>query len=360
MQLLWKMNINQGTSVTEHTLLTQANFFLHQFDAVNDRVTFINSTQEKLNHISFLDGRDNFSVDNTHYVHQASQLLANESLTVKTPVTRYIYHVGFCGSTLLAKTLGHILSKVQCLKEPQVLIDLANLKAQNHLHYRDRSKWQQGLNVVINQLGKTFTKDQHAMIKPSNWVNSLLPDLVTQVPEQKAVFLTIDLAQYLLAIFRGGKARINFIYHLREHLLAVMPEYKTLINQIDNSGEDIYIKVAKSAAVVYMMQHSQFSRAQASLPSCQWTEIYYQQLIEQPFDTLKQAGDTLSLPLTDKELLSAISELFGQHAKQDKQRYTYESQQEVDKQVLQAYSPAINSALDWYALHVDEQGRQIA
>ncbi|REL31652.1 hypothetical protein [Thalassotalea euphylliae] len=339
-------NLTQPILADGDRPLNQANYLLHRFEPATALFTYIKTTQQKINAASFIDGREDFSVDKTCYQVPAAQTVSSFTAT-ETPLAKFIFHIGFCGSTLLAKTLAYHQAKVLCYKEPQVLIDLAELKATNHLLYRQTARWQQYITFTVQQLAKRFTPEQQLVTKPSNWANSLLPDLAVLIPGSRAVFMSMPKQAYLVAIFRGGKERIAFIYRLRAHLLKVLPDYQPLAVKIDNCGQDILWQVAKSCLLVYRLQHLLFSRAQQLLPSEQWQTLDYQEFLNTPHETLLQVNNTLQLGLTINELELAQAASFQRHAKAPAESYQSHEKTTIDEQVYAYYQDAIEVSLTW-------------
>ena len=335
------------TTASAEQLLNDACSFLHAFNKSTDTFTFVKTNERILRQLAFIDGRENISVNNDYYHLKAEdieeQYLANE---VKSPL-RFIFHIGFCGSTLLANTLGQQSEKVLCYKEPQILIDLAQLKANQHLCYRDHTQWKKYLQLCLSQLNKIFSVGQASVIKPSNWVNSLLPDLVKTCPDIRAVFISMPLEDYLIAVFRGGQERIQFIYELRQHLVHDLSEYAALCQEIDQSDDEILLQVGKTIAVVYLMQQQLFKQAQKLLKTEQYKLIDYHQISGMPEVSIKQVSQALMLGLEIEEIQSAIADSFTKHAKDSRYEYSINKQAEVNHQVLNYYHVIIEQVSLW-------------
>ncbi|WP_286264999.1 hypothetical protein [Thalassotalea atypica] len=342
------MTYSTITAVSTKQLLNDADYFLHAFNKSTDTFTFVKTNQSTLQQLAFVDGREKITVDDTCYQLKTddieSQFLPNDSKAS----LRFIFHIGFCGSTLLANALGQQADKVLCYKEPQVLIELAQLKASQHLCYRDKAMWQKHLRFCLSQLNKTFSLAQTAVIKPSNWVNSLLPDIVKSGRDIRAVFVSMPIEDYLIAVFRGGQQRFQFIYQLRQHLVQVLPEYAALCQEIDISEDDILLQVGKTTAIVYLMQQQLFIQAKAQLSSEHHKAINYHQISTVPETSIKQVSQALQLGLETQEIQCAIAASFTKHAKDSSYDYNVNNQAEINQQVVDYYRFIFEQASLWY------------
>lgn len=330
-----------------HHILSRPEFFLHGFNARTKTFDFLKTSEDRLTNLAFIDGRDNVSIDDALYQVEYSDMQQHgESIEEPEPL-RFIFHIGFCGSTLLANALGHISDKVLCYKEPQVLIDFAEGVPHIHSSAPDYHDWQRNLALSLNQLSKKFLPSQAAVIKPSNWVNNILPDLVKSDQSVRAAFISMPLDVYLVAIFRGGRERIEFIYRLRQHLLCALPEYEKLVEEIDQSSDEILLQAGKTAVIVYLMQHQFFEQALRIMPKANCLMVDYQTIISASQTTLHQVAKTLQLDTNMQDIKLAIAHSFSRHAKDQSYRYSVAQQTEINQRVVDSYSSVIDQVLLW-------------
>ncbi|WP_448214215.1 hypothetical protein [Colwellia sp. MEBiC06753] len=355
-------------AISSPTSCCTPNYFLHQFDAVKNQFCFVHTSQQQLNHCTFLDGRENFSIDDIYYqidgaefVEQTTQYAnANANANAKPlAMPSFIFHIGFCGSTLLAKLLGNLSTKVVSYKEPQVLIDFAELKAKSHGLYRQPKRWQSYFSATVKQLNKTFTDTQRAVIKPSNWANNLLPELVGLNPQIKAMFITMPLTEFIVAIIRGGKERIGFLYQLKQHLLSAFPELIGISQAIDGSDDEIMLQVTKNAALVYYMQHQLFYQAQSKLDTANWQQLTYKEIANNPLNVLQQSCELFEIKAAPQELESSVAQSIARHAKDSSYPFNEHQHCAISQQIIYSYQQAIILAEHWYQQQFNsEQGCQ--
>ena len=129
----------QIVTVAPEQVLKSTSYFLQQIDPESGTLNFVKTTRKIISSSAFVDGRSTLSVDNVIYAVDIKQAIAfmHEHLP-NMAMNRYIFHMSFCGSTLLARTCDKP-KKVLSYKEPQALIDLAMLKVNKHMFFDNKA-----------------------------------------------------------------------------------------------------------------------------------------------------------------------------------------------------------------------------
>ncbi|WP_442679355.1 hypothetical protein ACSBM8_17955 [Sphingomonas sp. ASY06-1R] len=192
-------------------MATNRHTFLHMLDPAARRGTYVQTTAAALRATPFLDGR-------TPYWEGAP---AQAALPLRSPsplaAPRMLFHVGFCGSTLLGTLLDRP-GKTLVLREPQALTDLAAYRsALDRDAYRDPG-FSDVLAGLLSALYRPWAAGEAIVVKPSNWVNALLPDLVAAPVRVRPLFQTMQRRAFVRAIVRGGPARMAFAARACVHL----------------------------------------------------------------------------------------------------------------------------------------------
>lgn len=93
------------------------------------------------------------------------------------------------------------------LREPQCLLALASFWSEldQPLSRVARGAWQQQLETCLTLLGRGFHAEQRIVIKPTSHCSSMAERLIG--PEDRAVFLRIELVDYLAALLRDPALR---------------------------------------------------------------------------------------------------------------------------------------------------------
>jgi hypothetical protein len=167
---------------------------------------FVKTNSVELSTASFLDQRFMPSNSETCVI-KISEMLP--LLPVELPSTpKYIFHTAFCCSTLLARCLDFPEQTVS-LKEPQVLMTLANYKRTQHAGLRDSAKAESLYRLIswllFRPLVSAKNHAQKIIIKPTNTVNNIINKLLSVHPESRAILLHSDLESFLISLLKKGE-----------------------------------------------------------------------------------------------------------------------------------------------------------
>lgn len=158
----------------------------HQIDPNRQRVEFLRFGRSALEAHGFL----------ANQAGEASIWLSYDEVLALRPAegpVHFIFHSGFCRSTLLHHALtAH--RRVNGLNEPEILNSLARIDNPG--------------DALIGMIAKLLSRSHGAgsitLIKPSNFQNRLIPAIMRTCPDARAVVLTNALDEFLRAIVRKG------------------------------------------------------------------------------------------------------------------------------------------------------------
>lgn len=106
----------------------------------------------------------------------------------------FIFHSGFCRSTLLLQAVG-AATRSTCLNEPGILNSLAGMETIE----------QSLVDAIVALLARPHDAGEGAvLVKPSNYPNRLIPHLMRSRTDAKAIIITNDLRSFLEAVVRKG------------------------------------------------------------------------------------------------------------------------------------------------------------
>lgn len=204
--------------------------FPFDLDEQSGEVVFVPTNREKLSKASFLDGREPFSTapgEKRQPIKDLQTRLEKEPLPGNKQ--NFIFHTGFCCSTLLARCLdqeGVCIS----LKEPKILNALSQTR---HFGFSGNGTTAhlKKLELCLSLLSRKFSNNEEIIIKPSNVETVLLDDILSLNPNLKMVFLFSDLKSFLISVAKGGQPRRDFVRRLLAHFLA---DFKTRENYDPN------------------------------------------------------------------------------------------------------------------------------
>lgn len=161
----------------------------HSIDAKSQIVEFIRVPSEVFLRPGFL-----FEYEPTSKAERVrlsfDQVLA---LEVASAPIHYIFHSGFCRSTLMARALN--LEKMSLgLSEPGIIASIANaMPLSDNL-----------VRKLLTLLARPRNGESAVFIKPTNHANRLIPLLLRATPNARAILMSCSLKPFLLSIEKRG------------------------------------------------------------------------------------------------------------------------------------------------------------
>lgn len=268
-------------ALTLADLLTCPDHYLHALDG--EDAVFVPMDRAAYHRSIFLDGRISAAA-------AGSMRLPLAALSGHVPQparTGWIFHVAHCGSTLLAQALDAPEHNL-ILREPLALRQVA------------LAPDPQRLAVVTAMLGKRYRPDAPTIVKANVPVNFLLPELVALDPSAPAIFLYLELRDYLLAILRSADHRA-WLHRVTQQLVSHLGDLAGL-----GDGE--------RAAALWSAQIGAYARALGSMTNGR--SLNAERFFAQPADVLKAAAQQLAVPI-DAAAAKAITlgPLFATYSK---------------------------------------------
>ena len=297
--------------------MTCVRLLIHSLSLSDGSRTLIPTTAQLLRTQSFLDGRSDFATGPAY----RTTLPQAFTETPSAAPDRYIFHVGFCGSTLLSRLLDQA-GRSLVLREPNCLADLAN-QANQPAHDR-KVALDRGLAELRSSLRKRWQEGEAVVVKPSNWVNRLLPAFVAQTTPMRALFLTMDRAAFVRAIVRGGPDRLQFIARATLHFSNADAAFPPLVAEALACEGEGPAKLLALAATAHELQVRLMRRAAAH-----WTNsltLTFTELSVDPIATARRAAAALNLDFDEKQVAHDCHHWAGQHAKAPEEPYARETE----------------------------------
>lgn len=326
----------------DRTLSGEDVAFLHRMDSVEGDVIVALTDRLRLSRASFLDGREVFWRD---------QYLRPLDLSARgaPKVTRFVFHVGFAGSTLLARLLDRP-GRVITLKEPQCLADIAG---QREAVEAGKAIAPLGslLDFALSALGDVGTADVPVVVKPTNWVNLLLPELCVAGRINYAVFVSMKRRHYLGATFRGGNERLAFCARLAAQTAPVVPGGTALLQAAMETTIDPFLRMARIMALLHWLQEWLFDDAIARNGWPEAVRIDFDDIVGHPETALQRAQELLALPVLARESERAAM-LMARHTKDPSSAFRPAKRAGEDGFIEDRYGRCFDAALDWLEARV--------
>ena len=168
----------------------------HTYDVGGSMLTFVQVPRESRPQLMFLSD-EHLKTDFPKLAFSASDVAAAAREARQAPL-HFIFHTALCGSTLMLKAL-EIAGRSQGLKEPDVLINLAN-----RLIRSDDPANRERLHLVLRLLARPFDQGEVTIVKPSNFANRLALPALQSRADSRAVLLYSDVGTLLRSILRRG------------------------------------------------------------------------------------------------------------------------------------------------------------
>ncbi|HSG91458.1 MAG TPA: hypothetical protein VLA56_19735 [Pseudomonadales bacterium] len=327
-------------------MLASPAWFLHHVDLDGGRFGFLRTSRDSLSKASFVDGRSPLGADGCLHLLPAQAAL-DWFRRAPRPAgeRRFLFHVSFCGSTLLARILD-VPGRTFAYKEPQALVELAD-------HARGRQpRWvrehERIVDFVTDQYLMPWPGEAATLVKPSNWANNLLPELIGGGGNTRALFLTLTPEAFLTAVFRGGSPRIEYIRRLLAHLTAASPTWVRRVEALAADSADELERLARLVLVVHAIQARTFAAATDLLDATRQLTIGFDALIAEPAAAAQRAAQVLDLPLTAADIDASVLRHLPNHSKVTERGFDVATFDGVAGQVMDHYGAPFAAALDWY------------
>ena len=143
-------------------LFGRAEFLPNSIDFAAKRLNFVQADRSRIEQLPFIDGREPLGEPGPS-VPLADALAADWEGPGEPD--RFIFHVGFCGSTFLATVLQH--AGAFALREPHILIDVSDAYEASPT---DPAVAQLAY-LAADLLRRPWRPDEQIVCKPSNWCN---------------------------------------------------------------------------------------------------------------------------------------------------------------------------------------------
>lgn len=288
----------------------------HFYDARTDTLVMARVPREAQRALTFLDPRF-ITRDMESPAAPISQLPAEQIHNDSGPL-HFIFHTGFCCSTLLARALD-IPGVSMGLKEPAVLACFADYWSKS----RRTAGALEALTVTLNLLARPLTPGETQIVKPSTVANHIIPQLLHARPDAKAIVLFSSLDVFLRAIARRGLEGRIFARELFQQFAPVIP----LDAGFDDDDAMIQTDL-QIAAQAWLMQASFMDALAKRFGTKRVRVLNGDTLLANPMGTLCALGAFFNLNMTP-EITRSIADgpVFQEHSKELGRPFNAEARQ---------------------------------
>jgi hypothetical protein len=263
-------------------LYSSPDHYLHSFDG--DAAVFVTMDQAAYRRSIFLDAR--IAPANPEPLR-----VPLDGLLAQVPPPRplaWIFHVAHCGSTLLARALEALDGTRLVLREPLALRQVA-------LEPDPVRLW-----LVRTMLAKRYPGAGATLVKANVPVNFILPELGAADQDARAIFLSLGLRDYCLAILRSEQHRAWL-----RHVTGLLGAW---LDPFDPSSD------GQAAAALWLAQISRFAAALEAMPNAR--SLDGERFLQSPVDSVARAAVALGMAADDAAVARlADSPLFTTYSK---------------------------------------------
>ncbi|MFK8020986.1 MAG: hypothetical protein AB8B86_14555 [Pseudomonadales bacterium] len=334
---------------TSQKILESDEYLLYRLNEATMALDFVACDQQEIRNASFLDARFEGYRESLKYsvpLASAMKWLQSRSTEQRKRKSRLIFHVSFCGSTLLSRAIESEHSVT--FKEPQALTDLEVLISRSDAAGLGDYTWQNILELMLTQFVNSSGRCNY-VIKTSNLLNAIAPQICELNEHNRAIFLSMSPRNFLIAVLRGGSERVDYIFRLLENLSHCFTNYTKFYNHIDLNHQAELDRLSRKILLAHAIQELIFTEAAQAMDSMHSAIVLYEDMTANPLLTTKQVSSVLDLNLSDAQLQSSVASSFSRHSKVRDREFTLAEASATNKQVLEHYGPAIEEAIDWYA-----------
>lgn len=321
--------------------LHRVNFDLRQFE-------FLPITRKKVSRETFLDENalGGFALLKRVPFDNLFSEIDEKGKNLALPES-FIFHTGFCCSTLLMKAIDNP-GKILSLREPNAFLNLCHYKRRPDFAREQTAPFRRVLGAALKLLNKPFVNSENSLIKPSNTANNLIPDIFDINPKAKGVLLFQDQESFLISFLKKSEPGRMFARQLFM-TLGLDEGAKTLGFHKQYGGlTDLQV-----ISLLWVLQIFQFSRVFQTYPG-RFLLVKTNDFLENPEQTLGNICRFLRLDPGEKGFQDIGSErVFSTNSKFRDRFYSPEKREEERNRIKADYAQSLKFIQQWSAPFIE-------
>lgn len=308
----------------------------HGYDWRSDTLVFAHLPKEVQRNAVFLDTR--FVADAPLSAPAPVEDLSIGAIREVVGPLHFVFHTAFCCSTLLARAVD-IPGVSMGLKEPGVLSSFAE--------YWSATRRTPGaflaLGATLDLLSRPLAPGETQIIKPSNVVNHIVPQMLHARPDAKALILYSSLDTFLRAIARRGMEGRAFARQVFQQFAPVIP-----IENGFTEADTLLQTDMQIAAQAWLMQTAFLDSVARRFGRNIVRTLSSERFLADTTGTLNAVSGFFNLGL-DKARAAEIAAgpVFNEHAKELGRPFDAAAFEAQHKQAGAMYADEISAAKTW-------------
>jgi hypothetical protein len=256
-----------------------------------------------------------------------------------------IFHVAFCGSTLVARCLDR-LTGAFVLKEPLPFHEVAFYKRHGRVTAQGAEAWLALFELMMALLGRTFDPRDAAIVKPTDASTALMGDVLAYSDSSAALFLHVGLKEFLASIL-NDESRRAFV---RERLndLFVLGRNLPLFHGVDWRT----LTDAERAACLWLLHRHLYVEFVNANPNARCRSLDFQEFLRAPVPALGAIACLFGIRASPEEIEAAIRSETALHSK-TRTDFTAADREKKQSAVAKIYRQEIHAGLMWAGRRID-------
>ena len=271
--------------------LSDASWIPFSIDPDHAHINFVKTSRAQLAAAPFLDQRF-LTPENEIKKLPVSEVLKSEIPQAAKP--GFIFHSAFCCSTLMAGALD-IPGKILALKEPEIIMSLANAKRMTARNNAPKELYQSLFKVIMALLSRRFSPDERLVIKATNSANNLVEDI--SAIDAPFFMMQSTLKDFLISVLKKGESCKSFI-RTQYNIFTLDPGPLSQINP----RQAMTLTDLQVAALVWRHQMRVFAQHGRGRPV-----INDQEFLGDKAATLRLAADALDVDMTTADIEAVLA-----------------------------------------------------
>jgi hypothetical protein len=248
---------------------------------------------------------------------------------------RYLFHTAFCGSTLLSRALNET-PRIMALKEPDVLMQISSRSL-----VVGNANVERLLSDCLAELSRPWAENGAVIIKPTNSVNRLLPEIMRCRPG-KTILLHGGLEDFIVSCLKKMPAAETRVRWMAQHLL----QESDLQKQLGVDPRHPF-NILESCVITWYVQMEYFAKALAADSDDRIRTLDMKAMLADPVRTVVRVSEFLELDRPDAEVKAAVTREFSRNAKHVERQYSDADRAREAAALRKEFSSLIAVALNW-------------
>ena len=310
-----------------------------RIDPAADKVVFVQLSADQYRDLAFLD--DRYISTANSWETSISELVGSESgESPRGRPVHAIFHIAFCGSTFVARCLGRLPGAL-VLKEPFPLHDLAYLKRHPSMTAARCSDWKRTFELLMTLLSRTYATDDVAIVKPTDASTPLIADVLGHSDASAALFLHVELDEFLPAVLRD-QTRRGFVRQRLDDLSVLYPDHPLFQSTAHAALTD-----GERAGCLWLLHRQLYADFVARAPDARVRSLDFAVFLRNPSGALESIARLFGLHAERKQCDSAVAAEAVTHSKDRDTPFRAADRREALRAVAGQHGDEIAGARAW-------------